>query len=259
MHWKEVAKNIPLGQRRKIVHCSTDPSAYVSKNTKGLSLYCFRCGETDFEPISEHSIRDLVKKRQDALRELKEISKPIGVSLTKAPDLAIVWLLTGGLTPEAADQHGFVWNEKANRILIPVKDRAGKITGILARGVHGEKPKYMLLSGKPSLHFTGPNIGDEVVVVEDILSSIAVRNAGFDGVALLGTHVSDTDAAAITENKNNVVAFMDPDKAGRAGFKTLRKKLQLYPVEIHKATADKDPKYISRAKLREAIHAALRS
>lgn len=180
-------------------------------------------------------------------------------SLKDAPEQAIVWLLKGGLSPEEAETtHGIKWHEPTHRLMLPIRDRDQRETGLLSRSVNGERPKYRMVRGKPTIHFPHKPSHRIIVAVEDVLSSIAVAKAGYDSVAVLGTSISDTDALAITRGVDTVLAFMDPDKAGRLGAVALRKKLALYPVRFAKLTADRDPKYLSRLAIREIVDAQIR-
>lgn len=129
--------------------------------------------------------------------------------------------------------------------------------GIIARAVNGEKPKYRVISGNSNLHFPHIPSRQVVVVVEDILSSIALARAGLDSVALLGTSLQGVDAHRIAHNREAVIGFFDPDKAGHQAYRRLRAAMQLHPVSVYKASADKDPKYLSKDKLWRAINHAL--
>lgn len=138
-----------------------------------------------------------------------------------------------------------------------VYDEQTNTVGIIARAVNGEKPKYKVISGNSNLHFPRPPSKKVVVVVEDILSSIALVRAGLDSVALLGTSLQGVDAYRIAHNREAVIGFFDPDKAGQQAYRQLRSAMQLHPVTVYKASADKDPKYLSKDKLWRAINHAL--
>jgi hypothetical protein len=252
---------LTINGRRKIRHCSTEPTAYITRNLRGLSIYCFRCGFKDFVHTGEAALKDLVASRSAAIQHLQSIRglPADSVALTDAPEAAIVWLIAGGLLPEKAETvHGIKWHPTSNRLLIPIYDRKHNTTGVLARAVGGEKPKYRMVQGSPTLYFPTIPRRPLIVVVEDVLSSIALAKAGYDSAAVLGTSISGEDAYALTRNVDTVVSFMDPDKAGVAGAAQLRKRLGLYPVTVVMATAHKDPKYLSRAALKESIDEALR-
>ena len=180
-------------------------------------------------------------------------------SCVEASNSALLWLLKGGLSPEEADTHGIRWHSKSDRLLIPLKNETGKTTGIVARAVNGEKPKYFALHQSEGIHFPRTPTQKSICVVEDVLSSIAVNKSGMDSAAVVGTSVSAEMAYRLTANMTRVVVFMDPDAAGDRGFLSIKKTLQLYPVEVHRAFADKDPKYLTRQEIQDAVVQALRS
>ena len=188
----------------------------------------------------------------------KAVMPTDAVSCVEASTNAAVWLLKGGLTPEEADTHGIRWHSKSDRLLIPIKNEYSVTTGIVARAVNGEKPKYFALYQKESIHFPAPTTQKSICLVEDVLSSIAVMKAGLDSAAVVGTSVSGENAYRLTKGKNRVVVFMDPDAAGDKGFISIRKTLQMYPVEVHRAFADRDPKYLTRQEIRDAVSRSIR-
>lgn len=183
---------------------------------------------------------------------------PNALSCTDANSSAMLWLLKAGTSPEEADHNGIRWHEPTERLIMPIRNEQQELTGVLARAVNGERPKYKLLSGTYDIHFPKPQLQTLVVVVEDILSSIAATRAGFDSIALLGTSLTPEQAARIANNRQTVVGFFDPDKAGKQALVRLRKALGLYPVSVYNAHEKCDPKYLNRQQLRNAIHEALR-
>lgn len=252
MRWQDAARNLPLGQRRKVKHCSTSPTAYISKGINGLSIHCFRCGCTEFEPIAEHSIADLKARNSlDSVTKLRGMPTD-AASVCTSPTTCVAWLVQGGLTPEKADEHGMRWHEPSRRLLIPIYDHAGKVSGLLARAVNGERPKYMMLQGSPGVHYPKPSSGKRIVVVEDVLSAIACNRAGYNAAAMLGTSLTPPEARHIGAH-DEVVVFMDPDNAGDLGARSIRKRLSLYPCSVRIVRAARDPKYIGSACIREAV------
>lgn len=251
--WRETARNLRIGSKRKVACCSADKSAFISNGDRGVSFYCFRCGHKDFEPHGERSIAEIMATRR-ALDELATPKTPTmpdrAVPLTDAPYEAILWVLKGGLTPEdATDKHGMRWDEKTQRVLIPVPG------GLLGRAVRGERPKYRLLTNAPgALYWASRAALSAVVVVEDILSAIAVSRAGWAAVAVLGTSLSETQAAEIAAHPSrSVIGWFDGDKAGDQAWARLRKRMALHPVELRRIRTDRDPKNIHRESLKQLL------
>lgn len=261
-HWLDSAKLLDINQRRKIAHCTNEPTAYIANNLKGYSLYCFRCGEKLFHPVDSRSLKELRAASMAALDGLKQFTgmPPDAIGLEFAPEQALVWLLNGGLTPEVAEHvHGIKWHDASKRLLMPVRDAALKDVGLVARAVNGERPKYKMIQGKPTLHFPIKPNRLVMVLTEDILSAIAVASAGYDAAAILGTSVAPQDTAQLTVLATTIVSFTDPDKAGRDAYVKMRMAFGVHGSRLVRAKADKDPKYLSRDAIREAIDEALRS
>lgn len=173
------------------------------------------------------------------------------VALMEGPSAALLWVLAGGLQPEVAyEDYGFKWHEATRRVLLPLSQ------GILGRAVHGERPKYRL-SGQSSTYRPPGTASNRpqrpLVVVEDVLSAIAIQRAGWPALALLGTSVSPEQVAACAAPR--VIAWFDADKAGNAAWVRLRKGLALYPTQLTRITTEQDPKRLFRATLIEHLEA----
>lgn len=99
--------------------------------------------------------------------------------------------------------------------------------------------------------------GPVVVIVEDILSAVRVYEAGFRACAVLGTAFP---APALTEalrGCNQVISWLDPDAAGLAAHKKLRRALGLYDVTLRRVRSEHDPKMHSRLEIQEYIRRAV--
>jgi hypothetical protein len=245
-----------VGSRKKIPHCSTTPTAYINSGARGYNINCFRCGYTAFVR-AERSAKDLMKLRAatDAVRNVRGMPDT-AVTVAQSDEDLLVWLLKGGLTPEAADAYGMRWHPPSKRLLIPVRNAAGKTTGILGRSAT-EKPKYLMLQGSPGLHYENSGVsGDTLVVVEDILSAIHVANAGYNCIALIGKSISH-EQAVIFADYRFVVSFTDPDAGGDDARKVLRKRAALYDCKLLRAYSEVDPKYLTKQEIQDAVRKAL--
>jgi DNA primase len=178
------------------------------------------------------------------------------VTVTQADEDLLVWLLKGGMTPEAADKYGMRWHPPSKRLLIPIRDAKGKLSGILGRSAT-EKPKYLMLQGSPGLHYERSGFdGGTLVVVEDVLSAIHVAKAGYNCVALIGKSISHEQAVVFADYRF-VVSFTDPDAGGDEARKVLRKRAALYDCKLLRAYSEVDPKYLTQEEIRDAVRKAL--
>lgn len=177
------------------------------------------------------------------------------VGLEHAPAAAIVWLLQGGLLPEQAEHvWGMRWHDATKRLMMPVFNASGEVTGMLGRGVAGERPKYKAYFGTASLYFATSARDSMLVVCEDILSAIAIRNCGYSAVAIMGTSISPTDAREIA-NWPLIAAWFDPDTAGEEAWPRFRKRMGLYPVATRRITSEYDPKLLPRQTIKDKLNA----
>ena len=254
MEWQEKARQLTLGQKRKIPHCNTDASAYISNNAKGVSLHCFRCGENKFEPHRRLSASELLAMRS-VDKEEAERPYPDVVELYAdgVPSSAHVWLLKAGLTPErATDEYGIAWSPRSSRVVVPILhngEPTGQWTG---RAVDGRKPKYLMPRGSVGSYWYGLR-GDRAscVVVEDVLSAIRVYEAGYSSMAVLGTTISL--GAATILSRTSVIGWFDGDKAGRDGYVKLRKALGPFGIKPKRVQTERDPKTYSRKAITQYI------
>lgn len=90
-----------------------------------------------------------------------------------------------------------------------------------------------------------------VVVVEDVLSAIAVNRAGWPAFALLGTSVSASQAGRIAAPL--VIGWFDNDPAGDKAWLRLRRKLALHPCSLTRVQTERDPKNIWRSEIQRIL------
>lgn len=255
MTWQEQARELSRDAKRKVPHCGADASAYISNSYKGVHLKCFRCGERLFEPHSQRTLKDIIAFKRDAAGAIRNtVGMPkTALPLSAAPDAAIAWLLRGGLMPETAEHiYGMRWEDALKRVLIPIYTD-DKLSGILGRAVFNERPKYIMLQGKPSLFSQIKYASDCVVLVEDVLSCIAISRAGVSAIAALGTTITLQDAARIAEAASRVVIWTDPDKAGLAARAKMCAKLELVGAQCYEVYSESDPKALTAERIRQKI------
>ncbi len=142
-----------------------------------------------------------------------------------------------GLAPELLEAAGLVVPRKGgegvydrfrHRVMVPIKDRQGRVIGFGGRSLDGGEPKY-LNSPETEVFEKGKHLfgldrasqairsGDQAVVVEGYFDVIALHAAGItNAVASLGTALSSqqiTQLCRCCESKRLVLNF-DTDGAG---------------------------------------------
>lgn len=164
---------------------------------------------------------------------------------------AMTWVLKAGITPErASGEYGMRWSDKLERVLIPIYNLKREYTGLLGRSVSAG-PKYILLQGKPEAYYT-PVISKSVVITEDVLSAIAVHEAGTTAFAVLGTAIQNSFVELLAEY-DKVVGWFDNDRAGSKAYMKLRRRLAMHDKQMVMAHSSVDPKYIPRRNIREQL------
>jgi len=248
--WKALAKKLQIGCSTKVQCCGNDASAMINNGEKGVSLYCFRCGRQEWEPHGPRSIHEIMATRRAVEVIERAASMPHdALALMDGPPEALLWVLSGGLSPEMAnDVYGFRYEPNVRLVLIPIEN------GVLGRDVFGGKPKYRLFGDGRSYRLSKGRSG-VTVVVEDILSAIAVNRAGWTSLAVLGTSISSIQA---TYAANTVtVGWFDNDAAGDAAYVRLRKAMGLHPSQVVRIQTDVDPKHIHREQISNLIGEAV--
>lgn len=115
---------------------------------------------------------------------------------------------------------------KENRVVFVIRDPdTHAIQGAIGRAMDRHKlPKWKRYDKNPDLlYFSGDS--DTAVLVEDVASACAVGNAGYTGVALLGTSLHDNHIARL-RRFNHVIVALDKD-ASKKAIK-LKKRLDSY-------------------------------
>lgn len=254
MSWQEIAKSLPIGQKRKIPCCGEDATSYVSQDNKGIRMGpCFRCGDKRYEPHGPRSAAEILAARKavEEIAEMRSIPKRcIHLSHSDTPTEAKLWVLQAGITPELAETtYGMRYDPVTRRVNIPITG------GFLSRTVFNQRPKYIKAGASKTEMFILEG-NEPVVLVEDILSAIAINRAGYKAIAALGTSITQTIAADLGKH-SCIISWTDADKAGDKAWVKLRKRMGLYPTVLHRIRTEKDPKNIHRAEIVRLIEEKL--
>ena len=115
---------------------------------------------------------------------------------------------------------------KENRVVFLIRDPlTGELKGAIGRAMDKRKlPKWKRYDKHPDLlYFAGT--GRTAVLVEDVASACAVANAGYTGVALLGTSLHDAHIPQLISYDSAIIA-LDRDASKKS--LVLKKKLDSY-------------------------------
>jgi len=135
-------------------------------------------------------------------------------------------LLEVGLASQR-DNGGFI-DKFRNRLMIPIRDENGKMTGFGARILDpNDFPKFMNSPETPLFSKSRLLYGldrarkpirsaDQAVIVEGYLDVIAVHQAGFENVVSpMGTSLTEGQLRLLKRFSRNIVLALDPDAAGK--------------------------------------------
>jgi len=133
-------------------------------------------------------------------------------------------LLTAGLIIE--EEAGGTHDRFRNRLMFPIYDVRGHITGFGARALDDSLPKYLNSSQTPvfdkSSSLYGINLAaaairqqNMVVIVEGYMDVITAHQNGFTNVvASMGTAVTERQVSAVKRLTKNMALALDADAAG---------------------------------------------
>lgn len=247
-----------MKKRTRVTHCGSTPAAIQTVKYNGISTYCFRCGETVWEP-REPELRRPVEEPARGMPCPPNTGDPW-------PAHATAWMAELGFGRyEREELFGCYWSERYARIIFPLN--AGFWTARAVDALGSARPKWLssLVHRQKCVHeyHPKPQLREEltscwpVVLTEDILSAAKVALAGASVVAIpcLGTTPSPA-VLARAACAPEVVWWFDPDLSGqRQAYIGSRKLLALgVPSYIMPTlSSDKDPKYLPAGQIRERL------
>lgn len=136
-------------------------------------------------------------------------------------------LISGGLLVERDD--GRVYDRFRGRLMIPIRDHRGRVTGFGARTLDPDGvPKYLNSPQTPVFDkgktlygldraAKGIRAAERVVVVEGYMDVMQAHQAGFTNVvAQLGTALTEDNLRRLTRYTRRIILSLDPDTAGQA-------------------------------------------
>jgi len=126
-----------------------------------------------------------------------------------------------------SEKNNSIYDRFRARIMFPIRDKRGRVTGFGGRIINNDMPKYLNSPETPVFHKSQQLYGlyemhqmrrtvNEIIVVEGYLDVISLAQYGiFNTVATLGTAISDTQINLLLRECNKVIFCFDGDTAGR--------------------------------------------
>jgi hypothetical protein len=254
--WLDVAKTLNVNGKIRIQCCRDDNSMIVGRTASKFWCYCHRCKESRSVSVGLRSIKDIINDKR-LLQELKTQSPQNRLpKLTEIPADAAVWYLKYGISNADVSKYGIGYSQKYKRVCIPLAQNAG----MQMRAVYPyQEPKYLNVELKPnaykSLVFdTGRHKGDKITIcVEDVLSAIKIRKAGYHAIALIGTNVRGK-WNQIQQHRNTIVSWFDSDAAGKHAYTELHKLCELTGTRFQSVHTEHDPKVYTQEEIQRIIN-----
>lgn len=246
--------HLSVGESIKINHlgCSESNSMKVTEQVEGTLFYCFKCCSTAFKS-SFNSPRERLRRQtifEETMRIKADVSYDLPADSSQTlPSDALVWLGTGGWTLEMMRQYRIQWSEKLSRVILPVSP-----IGYTARAVSKwQNPKYLEKAPRNAYWVSSVQHKDltSCVICEDILS--AGRCGEFmQSYSILGTSISTTTLSMLSKYKR-VYIWLDPDRGGISGVKSMYRRLCLVCEEVIVVHSKSDPKCLTDNDIKELL------
>lgn len=135
-------------------------------------------------------------------------------------------LLAAGLVKRHEERNS-IYDAFRARVMIPIRDRQGKVIGFGGRLLGDGQPKYLNTAETPVFHKSQVVFGldlareairqeDKVVIVEGYMDVIAAHQHGFANVvACMGTSLTSEQLQQLHRYTNNFILALDADAAGQ--------------------------------------------
>lgn len=233
----------------------------VWRISHGWRMYCHRCGASRVikkEGVASPST--LISRVNGLLSAVKPKSRvvylPEDFDTSYLPFTAKTWLRKYGVTDDEIKRYRFGYSERMNRLVMPVFN-GGELVYWQGRRLSGNKdePKYLSMKSTTGYAFFElvTKGATDVVLVEDVVSAVVLRRAGYDCIALLGSFVGDKVFKRLQELElQNICVWLDPDKRAEA-TRFARRMSGLGFSATCLVTPTKDPKDYSITQIRNHL------
>jgi DNA primase len=133
-------------------------------------------------------------------------------------------LLTAGLLYE--DEKGKTSDRFRSKLMIPIRDIKGRVTGFGARVLDNSEPKYKNSPQSPTFDKSGTLYGidraaaairkqDAAIIMEGYMDVIMAHQCGVaNAIASMGTAITETQVNILKKLSKNLILSLDADAAG---------------------------------------------
>lgn len=252
-------------QNQKIKGDTVGASAVPCQAREQGSASAVPCGGASAVPCGSASAATLAPLRE-ANRRFLAMLMPVASGHT---ELSPTWLDFGvGLAPAMVPNDFY---KMRSRIIFPIHDARGQLTGFGARATGDEQPKYVNSPASPlfdkshtlyGLHRAAEAIRHEgfAYVVEGYKDVLAMHAAGFcNTVGLCSASLTDGQADMLASLTSRLHVLLDSDTAGREGTaRILRRQSPRFGIRPLHIPSGEDPDELFRRLGRDCFRAYLR-
>jgi len=264
MEWLDIAKELPVGQtiRSDCPQCGWNTNtnaAIINHSAKSYSLYCNACNYNPFEIKGKLTLQELahIKQLNDKAADWSTKSVQLPKDTTEEiPIKGRLWLYSNGITESMWKENNIGYSPSLERVILPVYDDRATICWYQGRAINtGQRPKYLQPKReRETILFTAKHNRPEqtcAIITEDILSAIRVNTAG-NSYALMGTKITTAQSAYLSKY-DQVIIWLDGDKAGRRAATSIAKSLALV-TKVRILRTDLDPKKLSNIEICKLVN-----
>ena len=212
------------------------------------SLFCFGCR---YYYPGKDSLKYVKQKVSPGAKPGGVPPMPEDVS-TYIPEVPYSWLKKA-LTDEEILRHRIGWSQERSALVFPVFDNQGNLLMWQSRyfGDNKDYPKYLTKGLKGDiLHMLGNHPSDRIVVVEDLLSAIAVSRVE-NSMPLWGSTINLATLTKVARYYKNLAIWLDSDKLSEAVKARGIATLLFNNVEV--ISTEADPKYQTQEQLEKIL------
>jgi hypothetical protein len=226
----------------------------ITNAVDGLKFYCFKCREfcsvsSENSPM-ERLRRQRVFEAYEAHRACINYDLPPDAS-RNIPNTGLAWLGSGGWTEQDILTYNVQWSQELYRVIIPIVTK-GVHMGYIARACESwQHPKYLeKFQAGAYWHSTLDCRQLYTVVTEDILSAGRCARV-LPAYALLGTSLGTPLLNELVKYQK-IFLWLDPDKGGITGVRSMIQKLRLF-TEVQVVQSRDDPKRLTDNEIRRHL------
>lgn len=185
------------------------------------------------------------------------------------PHAALAFLASRNLSPEIIAKFELGWDADALRVVIPVKDRRGRVRLLIRRTIRPKvEPRYLYTEGveRNSLLFGLDTIDpgtvrlDGMVLVEGSIDKMVLDSYSIPpSVAILGSKLSEIQARIICKARPSVIYTMfDADAAGIGATISVAQRIRGIPIRVCRYPKGKtDPAVLNEKEAMRSIARAM--